>query len=234
VKTPQGLFITGTDTGVGKTVLTAVLGAILESKKIDFGVFKPVQTGVSGGRAHDLVVYKWFFSPPGMDDEIIPSLFAAPQAPTIAAKLEGRSSSVEKIKRALYILEKRHQNMLIEGVGGLMVPISSRVTVLDFIEFCKVPALVVARPDLGTINHTLLTLGGLRKRKIKMAGFVMSKVENHPDRVFRSVVSEIERLSGSPFLGFLEKRRISKSGAGEIVKRAKRTLKLERLLRFFN
>lgn len=197
----KGLFITGTDTGVGKTFVVCALARLLQREGVDFGVFKPVQTGLVRGKCPDLETYRRDFRLPDPEELTIPVRLTAPQAPVIAARLEKQELFIEKIRRSFYILQKRHDNMLVEGVGGVMVPLTPGVLVADFIRMCGLPALVVARPDLGTINHTCMTVDVLRRKGVKVAGVIINKVKNPGNAVFRMVLAEIERIAGVPVLG---------------------------------
>jgi len=230
----KGLFITGTDTEIGKTVVTSIIGAILKEEGIDFGVFKPVQTGVEKGICPDLKVYKLFFEPDDMEEEIIPIKLKAPQAPTISAKLENNTIHIEKILQSFYILKQKHKNLLIEGIGGIMVPLTGEVLVYDFIKKTGLPAVVVTRPYLGTINHTCLTLSVLKHIGIKVAGIIFNRVNDIEDNIFQKVEEEIKRISNVPVLGYLRNYKIKKERIQEIISDARKTLFLDRILSFFS
>ncbi|MFH0922080.1 MAG: dethiobiotin synthase [Fibrobacterota bacterium] len=193
-----GLFITGTDTDVGKTLVTSLLGALLQAKGYDIGLFKPVQTGV---QCPDLEVYRRFVRLTDADDEIVPVRFREPQAPSIAARMEKKDAQIEKMLRTFYILQKRHKNLLIEGVGGILVPIGPKHQVMDLIKEFGLPALVVARPKLGTINHTCLTVLALRRAGIRVAGIVFNNLAPGEKEDFMHVEKEIRRLTRVPVLG---------------------------------
>ncbi|MDP2935542.1 MAG: dethiobiotin synthase, partial [Dehalococcoidia bacterium] len=151
----RGIFVTGTDTGVGKTVVAAGLAAALKARGVNVGVMKPVQTGDYPGDAAVLRLAA------GVDDPlnlILPCYLQAPLAPAVAALLGDRPVSPALIMEAFQELCQRHEFMIVEGVGGLMVPLLDGYSVADLIVAMGLPALVVARPGLGTINHTLLTI----------------------------------------------------------------------------
>ncbi len=177
---PAGLFITGTDTGIGKTVATAFLLALLRERGLDAVPMKPVQTGCPGDPAHpeipDLETCFHVAGLPSLPDERLqmsPYTFATPCSPHLAAELEGRAVDPDEIQRAWRALQNRHEYVLAEGAGGLLVPLTRRYLTADLIADLGVPALVVARPVLGTLNHTLLTLAELRRRRIPVAGVVL-------------------------------------------------------------
>jgi dethiobiotin synthetase len=170
-----GLFIAGTDTGVGKTVVTGGLAAYLRQRGVDVGVMKPVESGcLSGAPESDSYYLKKISRSPDVIDLINTYAFEAPLAPGVAAVLEGEEISFEKIGEAFHRLELLHPWVLVEGCGGLLVPLTPRQTVVDLIQFLNLPVLLVGRMALGTINHTLLSLHYLRDRGIPVAGVAFS------------------------------------------------------------
>ena len=164
---PRGIFITATDTGVGKTLVTSALVMCLTQRGIDVGVMKPIETGVSrsakaqsdGARLR---------SAAGSHDpmaEVCPYVFRLPVAPLSAARAEGKTVRVATIMRAFHALRQKHAFMAVEGVGGIEVPITQSLNVLDLIYQMKLSAIVVGQSGLGGINHALLTLHALRQTK---------------------------------------------------------------------
>ncbi len=233
MKNNHGLFITGTDTDVGKTIFTSVLAGVLDKKGYDFGIQKPIQTGMSNEKCTDLEVYKKFTKIKDNENLVIPERFREPQAPIISAELENRKVRIENIMESFYILNHKHKNMLIEGIGGVMVPITNSVMVVDLIRIFRLPVLIVSRPTLGTINHTCLTADFLKRRGIAIAGIVFSGVVQSENSIFIRVMEQIKRISRVPILGYLEKHDFFKSAPDGIVKRAEKTLKLDGILKFF-
>jgi dethiobiotin synthetase len=163
----SAIFITGTDTGVGKTLVTAVLALSLRQTGRDVGVLKPFATGcnvVDGELVSDDAIF--LKEALGLKDslsDICPIRFEEPLAPLVAARRAGVDSRdwPPKVDKALQKLKKRHEFIVIEGVGGVAVPVcdvdDEVWTVADFISAWDIPSIVVARRTLGTINHTLLT-----------------------------------------------------------------------------
>jgi len=233
MKSRSGLFITGTDTDVGKTVVTAILAAILKRRGYDSGLFKPVQTGCVRGKCPDLEVYRRFVDFADAERAIIPVRLRAPQAPSIAAEMEKQKVQIEKIRASFYILSKNHRNMLVEGVGGLMVPVTRDHLVIDLIREFRLPALIVARPGLGTINHTVLTAEALRRRKIRIAGVIFSGTEKEGSRELRMVIREIVRIARIPALGTLGRFDMEKQSPREITEHADKSLRVDAILKFF-
>ena len=145
----RGYFVTATDTGVGKTVVTAGLAAALRARGRDVAIFKPVQ---SGALADD----------PAGDAALLGAdclyAFTAALAPLVAARAEGRQVELEPILERARKLEREHELLLVEGAGGLLVPLAPGLDVAGLAEALGLPLVVVARAGLGTVNHTLLTV----------------------------------------------------------------------------
>jgi dethiobiotin synthetase len=195
----RGLFITGTDTGVGKTVVTALLASLLARRHISVSVMKPVATGGEerGGvlRSPDALFFKEKLALDEPLELINPVCFREPLAPSIAAKGEGREVDLAVLDEAYSSLLLRHDAVLIEGIGGLLVPLRGRFTVADLALRWEVPLLVVARPGLGTINHTALTISYARSHRSRIAGFIMNASRPlHGDRAEATSTACIEEL----------------------------------------
>lgn len=178
---PRGIFVTGTDTGVGKTVVAGMLAAWCRSRGVDVGVMKPVASGLVRGRAgepprisEDARYLKACARSQDIHSLMTPYALRAPIAPMAAAERDGRRIRPEVILGAYHVLASRHDAMVVEGVGGLLVPLSARLDVAGLIARLGLAALVVARPGLGTLNHTLMTLECLRRRRIRLAGVVIN------------------------------------------------------------
>ncbi|MBN3033381.1 MAG: dethiobiotin synthase [Candidatus Saganbacteria bacterium] len=192
-----GLFITGTDTGVGKTYVTCYLAEKLRREGIDVGVMKPISTGPA---AEDDALYlkkKLKLNDPL--ELINPVHLKHPLAPYPAAKLERKKLDLKKILKTYKELEKRHDTVLVEGIGGVAVPITKDYFVIDLIKAMKLPVIIVARAGLGTINHTMLTLGALIDQHINIAGIIMNGFTGK-DKAEKTNAEVIEKLSGVPIL----------------------------------
>jgi len=164
----QGFFITGTDTNVGKTILSALLCAALPAR-----YWKPIQTGSSEGTDREQVL-RWA----GMSaDMAAPEayIFPDPVSPHLAARSAGAEISLERI-----ILPDDSSNLplIVEGAGGVMVPVNSRQFMLDLIGHLSLPVVLAARSTLGTINHTLLSLRALHDARLSVRGVVLIGPEN--------------------------------------------------------
>lgn len=201
----SGLFIAGTDTGVGKTVVTAGMAGYLRDKGIDCGVMKPVESGcLSGSKDSDTFYLKRISESPDDIDLINTYAFSAPLAPGVAAKEEGVEIDFDRIVESYQRLELVHKHVLVEGAGGLMVPLKSRHTLVDLIEYLQLPVLLVGRLGLGTINHTLLSLEYLQKRNVPVVGIVLNSGNRRPDLSVRFNRSTLAEWTDTPIWGVLD------------------------------
>jgi len=173
-----GLFITGTDTGVGKTVVSCALARGLRIAGVDVGVMKPVETGVPTSGPEDALALR---SAAGVEDDlelVCPIQYAIPAAPEASAIAErergGDEVPISEITKAFAQLSSRHDFMLVEGAGGLLVPFDAKTTMASLASDLGLPLLIVARASLGTINHTLLTLEACTARGLDVLGVVVS------------------------------------------------------------
>lgn len=178
VKTP-GLFVTGTDTGVGKTVVAGAIAHWFRKRSFRVAVLKPAATGCVR-RREGLVSEDAEFLAHCADarhplDLICPQRYAEPLAPAVAAERAGRPLDWAAVQRSIDLMSRDSDVLVVEGVGGVMVPMDERHTVLDVAVALGLPAIVVARPGLGTINHTVLTLNALRSAGVKVAGVVVNR-----------------------------------------------------------
>lgn len=157
----RGCFITGTDTGVGKTVVTAALAATLRRQGLRVGVMKPVETGcpLRDGQLvpQDALFLRIASGCVAPQELVVPYTFAEPLAPAIAAELAGITISLDHIRSCYEQLLAEHDVVLVEGAGGLLVPLTDQLCMLDIAVELELPVLIVARNMLGTINHTALT-----------------------------------------------------------------------------
>jgi dethiobiotin synthetase len=175
-----GLVVTGTDTEVGKTVVAGAIADWFRRRGHRVGVLKPAATGCVR-RREGLVSEDAEFLAHCADarfplDVICPQRYAEPLAPAIAAERAGQLLEWEAVDRSIAAMSGEACDVLIvEGVGGLMVPMDERHTFLDVARWLKLPTVVVARPNLGTINHTLLTTSTLKGAGVTVAGVVVNR-----------------------------------------------------------
>ncbi len=171
---PPGLFVTGTDTGVGKTVVACALAEQLRARGVDVGVMKPIETGVGSQGPLDAIALLEAADVRDPLDLICPVRLALPAAPSVAAEAEHREIDLAAIRTAFDTLRSRHECVIVEGAGGLLVPITNSLTMADLARDRGLPLIVVARGRLGTVNHTLLTLEVAAGRGLAVAGVVIS------------------------------------------------------------
>lgn len=172
-----GFFVSGTDTGVGKTLVACAIVRGLRAAGRDVGVMKPAETGVGPKGPLDARALR---DAAGVEDsleEICPIQLRLAAAPEVAAASEGASISASRIRKAFDVLSRRHDRMVVEGAGGLLVPLAEGVTMADLAGRLGLPVVLVARAALGTINHTLLSLEALEARGLALAGVVISHAD---------------------------------------------------------
>ena len=196
----RGLFITGTDTGVGKTLVAAGLAASLRKSGVDIGVMKPIETGFSL-RSSDAFFLKKMAGVNDPLENICPYRFKFPLSPYKAAQIEKASIRLDKIRQAYHRLLKRHQAVLVEGAGGLSVPITRKTTMADLALRLKLPLLIVSRTSLGTLNHTLLTVEVARRRGIPVVGVIFNHLVRRRGLAERTNPSVIKDFLSVPILG---------------------------------
>lgn len=166
--------MTGTDTGVGKTLVACALVRALRGRGLDVGVMKPVETGVPPEGPSDARALRAAAAVQDPLAEICPVQLALPAAPNVAAAHAGRSIELPGILEAFGRLAGRHATLVVEGAGGLLVPITDALGMADLAGRLGLPLVVVARAALGTINHTRLTLEAAHARRLPVAGVVVS------------------------------------------------------------
>lgn len=203
----HGIFITGTDTGVGKTLITAALALHLKKRGLTVGVMKPIETGISPSREarSDAARLRSIIDSDEPLGAIRPYAFELPVAPLTAAQQEGQTINLETIKKVYRLLSNRYDAMVVEGVGGVRVPITPKIGVTDLIRTLRLPVVVVGRSGLGGINHALLTVEALKRQKIRIIALVLNRT--HPVRSAiahiqeRSTLEILRKQSGVPVLG---------------------------------
>lgn len=202
----KGIFITGTDTGVGKTFVA--VGLITALKKLGYSVcpMKPVETGCRSlnGRLVPADALKLICAAEVDEplNSINPYRFRQPVAPAVAAGLEGVVINKQKIFSAYRQLSDKYDITFVEGAGGIMVPIWRNYLFLDFIKDLKLPVVIVARLGLGTINHTLLSIEAARNRGINVLGVVLNDaLKTGNDISVKTNMQVIEHIGRIPVMG---------------------------------
>lgn len=203
----SGVFITGTDTGVGKTVVTAALCHCLRREGLSVGVMKPIETGVSSPTATsgDAVRLKMAATSEDSLSLIRPYCFRFPVAPLAAARMERSSIHLARIMKSMNTLRRRHSVLLVEGVGGVHVPLTPSKDILDMIVGMRLPVVVVGRAGIGGINHARLTIEALESRNIPVAALVLNRTAQAGGTTAQqqedSTVSLLREMEKIPVIG---------------------------------
>ena len=202
----KAIFITGTDTGVGKTAISASLAAFLSLRKeINVGVMKPFESGLSRtDRDTSTCDARFLKEASGTSDtldEISPYTFEAPLAPEAAAKLENVVIDIDMVNGTFQGLLKRHDVLVVEGAGGVLVPIDTGFFYCDLIKAWDIPVIIVSRLGLGTINHTLLTNVFLQSMGISVLGVILNDTEGVNDIAAKTNPEMLRQYLNVPILG---------------------------------
>ena len=199
------VFVTGTDTDIGKTVVTAGLAAVMQSLGYKAGVYKPIQSGAEEKNGFlispDLSYVKKldFYV-----ETLCTYLLKPPTAPRIAAEIDGVSINLNAINREYQSIKQTCEVVFVEGAGGLMVPVTKESLMIDIAKMLDIPLLVVARPHLGTINHTLLTINQAKQAGLDIAGVIINRYPSGTtDIAIKTAPRLIEEYSDSSILGII-------------------------------
>lgn len=199
------LFITGTDTNVGKTIATALIVHLLREKNLSIIPYKPIQTGAilsnNQWESPDVDIYKRINL---LDDSInyCTYLFKKACSPHLAAQIENVDILFNKVEETIKEYQTKHGGIVIEGAGGLYVPMTTTGTcIIDWIERLSIPTIVVAKAGIGTINHTVLTVKALQMRKVPIPGIIMNNTENDDIDIILDNKKMIEKLCHIPVIG---------------------------------
>ncbi len=203
----RGLFITGTDTGVGKTVVAATLLVGLQEAGLRMAALKPVETGcaVRGGNLvpADAEYLRAIGRLPEPLEAVAPYAFALPAAPLAAARQAGVTIGLDRIAEAYAALAARADCVLVEGAGGLLVPLADGVQFPEVARRLGTPLIVVARTALGTLNHTQLTVREAGRAGLEVLGIILNDGRAIPDAADEANLALLGELAGAPILGRL-------------------------------
>jgi len=229
----KGVFVTGSNTGVGKTVIAGAIAAAIKAHGLDVGVMKPVASGakeIDGSLvSEDVVFLKKIIDSTDDDDLVSPIRLKPPIAPTIAAVKSGVPIDIDKVWKAYEVLSNRHDFVVVEGIGGLMVPVDDTLFVADLVRKMDLPLVIVGSDYLGTINHTLLTVEYAKSRKIRIKGIIINMLKGDD-----GFVREIEKYSSVPILGtipFKENVSVENCVYGDIVEDLRREINISKIMR---
>lgn len=204
----KGIFVTGTDTGVGKTIVSGLLARYLLEKGCNAITQKWIQTGCRDNLASDVKLHLKIMhrSENGLVDYfrlISPYTFKVPSSPHLASRIENKIINSGKIIKSFKSLLRCFDFVIVEGVGGALVPFNKKSFVIDIAKQLGLPVLVVAQNKLGAINHTLLTVEALEKRKIKILGIIFNNLKKDNKRVIEDNPRIIKALAKQRIFGVL-------------------------------
>ena len=199
----KSLFITGTDTDVGKTYITAGLAITLRKMSIDVGVMKPFAAGVAqkkGYKSEDVEILSKSAQTHDPENLVNPQFFPIPASPYTAWKKLKIKPKIPLVLSSFKKLSDMHDMMLVEGVGGILTPILKDYFVTNLIKDMKIPTIIVARSKVGTVNHTLMTVKMCEKYKIPIKGIIINNFDNNGYPI-NQLKKDLEDLTGVKVLG---------------------------------
>lgn len=203
----SGVFITGTDTGVGKTFIAAGLATILRAGGYKIGVMKPAETGCPEQNGslipQDAVQLKEASGCEEPLERICPYRLPDPLAPSVAAERAGRKIDVAHLASLYRQISAKHDLTIVEGAGGLLVPLLPHYTYADWLRLTKIPLIVVAANRLGAINHALLTLEHASCLGLTVLGYILNHCDAAPTQAAGTNPAALRALTSVPFLGEL-------------------------------
>ncbi|WP_456416208.1 dethiobiotin synthase [Methanocaldococcus sp.] len=201
------IFVTGTDTGVGKTYVSAILAENLKKMGVNVGYLKPVETG---GREDTLTLKNVLKNDDDLD-LMNPINLKLPLSPNIAFDVENVHLTLDeikkKIKNAYKTLKNKYDFLIVEGAGGVYVPIKENFLMSDLIKFLNLDAVVISRPNLGTINHTLLTIEHLRNKNINVRGVIINCITDlNKVLYYEKTFETIEKVGNIEIIGIVKNK----------------------------
>lgn len=201
----RSFLITGTDTGIGKTTVASALAAALQRRGIAVGVMKPAETGCAPGAdgallPADAAQLRWFAASDDPLESVCPYRLRDPLAPAVAARRDGVTIDIHDLLARIRALRALHPVTLIEGAGGLLVPLTGDVSFLDLAVAADLPLLVVVGNRLGCVNHAALTVRCARAAGVRVAGYVINALQPEPDLAMQTNAELLAELLG-PSLG---------------------------------
>lgn len=197
------LVVTGTSTGVGKTIVTAAIAALSHVREATVAVVKPVQTGVTKGEPGDLADIRRLTDVPSLHEL---ARFDQPLSPAAAARLAGQPGfDMTHAARVVRDLADHHDLVIVEGAGGLLVRFDEDgSTIADLARMLAAPVVVVTEPGLGTLNHTALTLEALAHRGLQFGGLIVGSWPLDPDLAMRTNLRDLQMLAARPLDGAIQ------------------------------
>jgi len=202
----KSFFVTGTDTGVGKTVITATLAMCLRKLGIDVGVMKPISSGIpqkTGFKSSDVSLLCEAAGITDSEEMINPVFLPIPTSPYDATKILNVSIDMPLIFEKFQNLIKTHQMLLVEGIGGIMTPITKNFFVADMIKAMGLDTIIVTRSTLGTLNHTIMTLSMCKDYEIPVKGMIVNYFDEQGGPAEKNAPATLYELTGIPILGII-------------------------------
>ncbi len=199
----KSLFITGTDTDVGKTYITAGLAVAIRKMGIDVGVMKPFAAGTAqkkGYKSEDIVILSKAVQACDPEKLVNPQFFPIPASPYTAWKNLKIKPKINSVLSSFKRLSKIHTMMLVEGMGGIMTPILKNYFVTDLIKDMKIPAILVTRTKVGTVNHTIMSVKMCEKYKIPIKGIIINDFDSDGYKI-KELTRDLQNLTGIKVLG---------------------------------
>ena len=204
-RAPRGVFVTATDTGIGKTTVGAALARFLFERGLNVGVMKPVETGVDDPTrpGADASLLAWASGTTLTEEKFAPYRLRAPMAPSLAAEKEGLFLDLFGVAEIARGLHEECDFLIVEGAGGLMTPVAGGLLVADLAKAIELPLLVVSSPRLGTLNHTLMTVYTARQMELPVAGLIVNGLAERPSEAEAEAPHALASLSSADLLGVL-------------------------------
>ena len=230
----KGIFVTATDTEIGKTSVAVGLIHFLKELGLNIGVMKPVASGIvkineAQGISTDVEILVEASNSKDPGEWTNPYCFSTPVVPSLAAKLEGVEVDLSWIVSCFEQIFRRHDLVVVEGAGGVLSPVSEKLLMVDIIKCLQLPAVIVAKASLGAINQTLMTYECLKHRSIDCLGFFLNRYPQLPTLAERTNAELIGSLSEIPYLGSLPDLGLS-FDASELPKNFLKSVDKKRLL----
>jgi len=199
----KSLFITGTDTDVGKTYIIAGLAVVIRKMGIDVGVMKPFAAGKAqkkGYKSKDIVIISKAAQACDPENLVNPQFFPIPASPYTAWKNLKTKPKISTILSSFKKLSKLHDVLLVEGMGGIMTPILKDYYITNLIKEMKIPAVIVTRSKIGTVNHTIMTVKMCEKYKIPIKGIIINDFDSNGYKI-KELTRDFKSLTNVPVLG---------------------------------
>jgi dethiobiotin synthetase len=216
----EGIFITGTDTEIGKTTIACGLAWLLRRNGIRVGIMKPFAASSTmysnRYKSHDTAALAKAADIEESDQLLNPVFFPIPASPYMAAEILHKTVDLGIVTKKFNILKKKYDFTVVEGIGGVMVPITAKISLLDVIRRMNLATIIVSSTKLGSINHTVLTINACKLKKIPIFGIIFNQMPKHPTIVQSMTPNYIEKLTGTKtvsIIPFMDSCSIKKIGS---------------------